>query len=238
MNRIERAIFPGLFCGCILIILFAGLVTSPKVVEAYNATGQVTNKLHTPNGFPHSAGDFTQVDRKDGTVSLTQVPTVKKTKKPKPTRAPVKKTSQEKSNPNECPLNNQVNPAVRQWCKWIDQYARENNLDPRLIAAVITQESAGQPQAYSASGAVGLMQIMPRDGLAASFMCINGPCFASRPTISELSDPEFNISYGSRMLAGLVQKYGSPREALQFYGPANVGYTYADIVLSIYSSYQ
>ncbi len=64
-------------------------------------------------------------------------------------------------------------------------------------------ESAGDAGAYSSNGAVGLLQVMPRDGLAAEFMCPNGPCFASRPTTDELMDPEFNLAYGARMLADL-----------------------------------
>jgi soluble lytic murein transglycosylase-like protein len=85
---------------------------------------------------------------------------------------------------------------------------------------------------------VGLMQVMPRDGIAASFQCANGPCFTSRPSMEELFDPEFNIQYGVRMLSGLQKKFGSLRDALMAYGPANVGYYYADIVLAIYQRYQ
>ena len=81
------------------------------------------------------------------------------------------------------------------------------------------------------------MQVMPRDGISASFMCKNGPCFANRPTIAELSDPEFNVKYGTRLLAGLVNRKGNLREALKAYGPMDVGYTYADKVLSLYQRY-
>ena len=102
----------------------------------------------------------------------------------------------------------------------------------------MTQESGGQSQVLSHSGAVGLLQVMPRDGISASFQCINGPCFASRPTIQELLDPEFNMEYGTGMLAALVEKHGSEREALFRYGPIDVGYTYADKVLAIRARYQ
>jgi soluble lytic murein transglycosylase-like protein len=100
------------------------------------------------------------------------------------------------------------------------------------------QESGGDPNAYSSSGAVGLMQVMPRDGIAAEFMCVNGPCFAARPTIAELKVPVFNIQYGSQFLAGLVQKHSSYREALYKYGPIDIGYHYADLVLSIWDAHQ
>jgi hypothetical protein len=69
-------------------------------------------------------------------------------------------------------------------------------------------------------------------------MCINGPCFADRPSTDELFDPEFNIAYGARMLAGLIARNGGVRDALKSYGPKDVGYYYADIVLGIFHSYQ
>jgi len=98
------------------------------------------------------------------------------------------------------------------------------------------QESGGNSNAYSHSGAVGLMQVMPRDGIAASFICANGPCFSNRPSSDELFDPTFNIQYGVRMLAGLVSKHGNIRDALYAYGPMDVGYTYADKIISIYEN--
>jgi soluble lytic murein transglycosylase-like protein len=136
-----------------------------------------------------------------------------------------------------CKVSEKYPESIRQWCDLITRYATQVDLSPDLIAALIWQESGGDPVAYSHSGAVGLMQVMPRDGLAASFMCANGPCFASRPTIAELQDAEFNVEYGTRMLAGLVQRFGSLREALKAYGPHDVGYYYADKVLAIYENY-
>jgi soluble lytic murein transglycosylase-like protein len=120
----------------------------------------------------------------------------------------------------------------------ITRYAAEHEIDPNLVAAVMLLESGGDPLAYSRSGAVGLLQVMPRDGLAAGFQCPNGPCFASRPTIQELQDPEFNLAYGIRMLAGLYGRTGSWREALLAYGPMDVGYIYADTVLAFLERYE
>ena len=148
--------------------------------------------------------------------------------------------SQQASTPNNssaCTLSTGFPAAVRQWCPQIEAAAQEVGLPAALIASVIVQESGGDPTAYSSSGAVGLMQVMPRDGLAADFMCVNGPCFASRPTIAELEDPAYNIQFGSQYLAGLVEKFGSYREALYKYGPMDIGYHYADLVLNIWGTY-
>lgn len=139
---------------------------------------------------------------------------------------------------DDCTLSDRYPERIQQWCAYIQNAAAEFQLDPHLIAAVMLQESGGNPDAYSRSGAVGLMQIMPRDGKAADFMCINGPCFANRPSMQELFDPQFNIQYGVRMLAGLIQRKGDIREALKSYGPMDVGYSYADKVLAIYQNYR
>mgnify|MGYP002681646646 FL=1 len=137
-----------------------------------------------------------------------------------------------------CSVSSAYPDSILQWCDLITLYADENGLDPNLLAAVMLQESGGNPDAYSHSGAVGLMQIMPRDGIAASFQCGNRPCFSNRPSMDELFNPDFNISYGARMLAGLVARRGNIREALFAYGPMDVGYYYADLVLNIFNSYQ
>ncbi len=143
----------------------------------------------------------------------------------------------EESGPN-CSISFSFPDEIQQWCDLIELNSITHHLDPNLIAAVMLQESGGNQNAYSSSGAVGLMQIMPKDGIAANFMCINGPCFSNRPGMAELYDPQLNIEYGSRMLSNLFEKFGDWREALRAYGPMDVGYHYADIVLSIYENYQ
>ncbi|MFZ6026735.1 MAG: lytic transglycosylase domain-containing protein [Chloroflexota bacterium] len=137
----------------------------------------------------------------------------------------------------DCRVSAQYPESVRQWCGLITYYAEQYNLSPDLVAALIWLESGGNAVAYSKSGAVGLMQVMPRDGLAAKFQCVNGPCFADRPTIEELQDPSFNVAYGTKFLSGLNHSKGNLRDALKAYGPMNVGYSYADKVLGIYERY-
>lgn len=151
---------------------------------------------------------------------------------------PAAVTAQSESDNSDCALPTSYPDEVRQWCRPIEDYALYYGLDPLLVAAVMLQESGGNPEAYSKSGAVGLMQVMPRDGLAEGFMCINGPCFSARPTTDELLDPHFNIEYGTQLLSGLISKYGDIREGLRAYGPMNSGYSYADIVLAIYDRYR
>ena len=124
---------------------------------------------------------------------------------------------------------------VRGFCGQIVEAAERQDLDPHLLAALIWWESGGDQEAYSSSGAVGLMQVMPRDGLASSFECGEDKysCFAGRPTIEELKIPSFNISYGSNLLREKIEAGGSIREGLRLYGPRDVGYYYADRIIEL-----
>lgn len=137
-----------------------------------------------------------------------------------------------------CSISSSYPASIQQWCSQIEQYASQNGVDPNLVSAVMLQESAGRPDAYSKDGAVGLMQVMPSDGLASRFMCPGGPCFSDRPSTNQLLDPDFNIAYGTQLLAKLMNHYGDVREALKAYGPKDVGYDYADIVLGTLNSYR
>lgn len=137
-----------------------------------------------------------------------------------------------------CAIGARYPDDIRRWCPLIMQTAARYELEPDLLAAVMLQESGGNPDAISRSGAVGLMQVMPRDGKAAEFMCQNGPCFAKRPSMAELYDPTFNLDYGARMLSGLLSRHGSLRDALKAYGPMDMGYRYADLVIRIMENYR
>jgi soluble lytic murein transglycosylase len=102
----------------------------------------------------------------------------------------------------------------------IRAYARERDLDPALVAAVIYTESRFDPNVVSSAGAVGLMQILPETGefIARS---TGGKDFVE----ADLRDPDLNVRYGTWLLAYLHDRYdGDRRTALAAYhaGPANV----------------
>jgi len=91
-------------------------------------------------------------------------------------------------------------------------HARNYDLDPALLAAVIYQESKFKADAKSSSGAIGLMQLLPdtAEGIA---LHTGG----SRFEVSDLYDPEINVRYGSWYLRHLLQKYHDERTALAAY---------------------
>lgn len=197
MSDVQKAIFPAVLTGIVLVFLISRWIAAPIVVQAATAEAPAP---------------------------------------PAPQAAAIPVTGQSEEQ-GGCSLSADYPESIRQWCGLIEQAAQQHGLEPGLIAAVMLQESGGDAQAYSHSGAVGLLQVMPRDGLAASFICASGsPCFANRPSMDELFDPAFNIDYGARMLAGLAERRGSLRDGLYAYGPMDVGYSYADKVLAIFES--
>lgn len=103
----------------------------------------------------------------------------------------------------------QLPPAGRQWADEIERAATDAGLDPRLLAAMVWQESRFQSDAVSRSGALGLTQLMPgtADGLGV-----------------DPSDPVQNLSGGARYLAWTIEEFGSIELGLAAYnaGPGRV----------------
>ena len=100
----------------------------------------------------------------------------------------------------------------------IRQQAAEKEVDAALIAAVIYSESKFSDQTSSA-GARGLMQITPE---AAEY--IEKQSGGTTFRLSDLSDPELNIRYGTFLLRELLDRYdGDEAAALAAYnaGPGN-----------------
>ena len=91
-------------------------------------------------------------------------------------------------------------------------HARNYDLDPTLLAAVIYQESKFKADAKSSSGAIGLMQLLP-DTAKGIALHTGG----SRFEVSDLYDPEINVRYGSWYLRHLLRKYHDERTALAAY---------------------
>ncbi len=240
MNSVQSAILPGFLAGSVFVISISVLVANPQMVMTSGGlTALVTSGSSALIQFnPLSDLQSVQEVQEFPEIILpTSTPLVEVEQSVQLSEKTNLSRSDQESEAG-CLISDDYPEAILQWCELIQRHAQENGLDPSLVAAIILQESNGNPQAYSPSGAVGLMQVMPRDGIAAGFWCSSGPCFSGRPSMSELFDPEFNIAYGTRLFAGLVQKHGNVRDALRAYGPAGWGYGYADKVLAIYDQYR
>lgn len=75
----------------------------------------------------------------------------------------------------------------------IEKSATASGLDPRLVLAVVMEESGGNPSARSPVGARGLMQLMPGT--------------ARQLGVRDASDPAANLAGGSRYLSEQLERF-------------------------------
>ena len=96
------------------------------------------------------------------------------------------------------------------WQETINSAARENGLDPWLIAGIARQESGFVAHAMSPMGAVGVLQLLP----STARLHARALGLGSNP---DLKDPEINIRLGARELSSLMRRFGSVEPALAAY---------------------
>lgn len=99
------------------------------------------------------------------------------------------------------------------WRDEVERAAAQAGVPPWLLAALVRQESAWNPQARSPAGAVGLTQVLPataRELIRARSL--------PEPWGRRLCDPEINLALGARLLADWRRRFdGSWTAALACY---------------------
>lgn len=106
----------------------------------------------------------------------------------------------------------------------IDKMAKRYGLDSRIIKALIEEESGWLSSAEGDNGkSVGLMQIQERWHKERM----------KRLGVTDLYDPEENITVGCDILSELLKKYGNYKDALSVYNSGNIhdGKQYAERIL-------
>jgi soluble lytic murein transglycosylase len=105
----------------------------------------------------------------------------------------------------------------------IEKRAAQSKLDPFLVAGLIRQESEFNPTARSRSNARGLMQLLPS---TAKIVARKAPeARARRYSLGLLSQPQFNLLYGTMYLKSVIDRFnGSLEQAIASYnaGPNRV----------------
>ncbi len=127
----------------------------------------------------------------------------------------------------------------KRFSRTIELAAKNHKLPTALVHAVITAESAYDPNAISTAGAVGLMQLMPQT--------------AARYGVTNRKDPTANIAGGTRYLKDLlgmfdndlvlaIAAYNAGEGAVEHYGrqipPYQETQTYVRLVLKYYNDYK
>ena len=100
-----------------------------------------------------------------------------------------------------------AHPNILRYQALIDKNARMRGLDAALVKAVIAVESAFEPAAVSAKGALGLMQVMPDTGAR------YGVASDRKRTLEQkLLDPDINVRIGTTYLRDLLALFADDLE--------------------------
>jgi soluble lytic murein transglycosylase-like protein len=75
----------------------------------------------------------------------------------------------------------------------LEEASEANQIDHALLVGIVKVESTFRPEAVSRVGALGLMQVMPRNG--------------DKLACGDLREPEANIACGVRVLKGFLRYY-------------------------------
>jgi soluble lytic murein transglycosylase len=95
--------------------------------------------------------------------------------------------------------------------KSIRRWSARAKLDPMLVAGLIRQESAFEPEARSSANAIGLMQLLPETARRLAKEA------KVRYTRAQLVDPDYNVRLGTAYFADLRKQFGSVEAALAAY---------------------
>lgn len=107
----------------------------------------------------------------------------------------------------------------QEYSEYVEKYAKENEIDPLLVYAIIKAESNFDENAVSASNAKGLMQLMYATAEEVAEQC------GIELTEENIFDPEINIELGTRYISTLIERYTNIGVALAAY---NAGMTSVD----------
>jgi soluble lytic murein transglycosylase len=93
----------------------------------------------------------------------------------------------------------------------IRRWSAKAGVDPMLVAGLIRQESAFEPEARSGKSAIGLMQLI---GPTARLLAKQEKIHYSR---AMLVNPDYNVRLGTAYVANLVKQFGGAESALAAY---------------------
>lgn len=94
----------------------------------------------------------------------------------------------------------------------LQKYAKERNLDPYLLAALVAQESNFDASVRSHANAWGLMQVLPSTGRQYARKLGVKPFSTQR-----LTNAEINVRIGTQIFADSIRKFGGVHFALAAY---------------------
>jgi soluble lytic murein transglycosylase-like protein len=100
-----------------------------------------------------------------------------------------------------------IPPTVKYWQTPINENAKKYNIDPNLLAIIMTMESGGDSNAKSGAGAIGLMQITGPTAKDIASKYLKSPIKKYN-----LSNPNTNVEFGAAYLAYLRDIFGTAKQ--------------------------
>jgi len=97
--------------------------------------------------------------------------------------------------------------SVKRWSVPMEAMGKKYDIDPNVLAILMTMESGGNPKAHSEADAQGLLQVTPPTGkdIAAKFL--------KKPmTHYDLYDPQTNIEFSAAYLSYLRDTFGTTQQ--------------------------
>lgn len=116
-----------------------------------------------------------------------------------------------------------ISRRIKRFSPILESRSKRYDIDDNLLAGVTYHESAGNPEARSRKGALGLMQVTYG---AVSDVTGRKPKDITR---REVMNPENNIEFGTSYLSDLIERYGNVVLGLAAY---NLGPTKLDRILN------
>ena len=104
----------------------------------------------------------------------------------------------------------------QKYAKYVEKYAKENEIEKELIYAIIKAESNFKEKAKSSKGAIGLMQILESTAYEVAEE------LELEITKEDLSNPEINIQIGAKYITKLIKIYKNLELAVASYN-AGIG---------------
>jgi len=98
-----------------------------------------------------------------------------------------------------------ISGPAKNYQAWVENYAKEYQIPPSLVYAVMETESAFNPNAVSRSNAIGLMQLKADAAGKDVYQLVDAK--PGQPSLSELFDSKSNIRLGTAYLGLLKHDY-------------------------------
>jgi len=102
-------------------------------------------------------------------------------------------------------VNDHQNRQARRYAPYVEKYAKQFQVSPSLVYAVMKTESSFNPYAVSTAPAYGLMQLVPTTGGRDAYRSVKG--YDHTPSKEYLFIPENNIELGTAYLSIIDQRY-------------------------------